>query len=282
MAGLYKLICIDLDGTLLGEGSVLSDYNINAIRKATEEGAIVCIASGRGYGQIIQYHQKIGLKTPVVAFNGAYVYDPVGDEYWRKYDLPIEETMKYVRFCNENNIIWSMVAHYSTYAPVEATNMFGSLSYNKLYHDLGIEIPPRLLAPTEEDCIKALESGIGKITFRTTPEEMALVEKYFESPRPGIVCKKAGFTLMETMHEQASKWDAIKDIAAKYNIPDEQIVVFGDNMNDLEMIQNCPTSFAMSNGDPYIFPYATHLAEPNSADGVGKAIEKHILGNIIK
>lgn len=277
----YKLICIDLDGTLLGDGATLSDYNVEVLRKAAAEGAIICLASGRGYGQLIGFHRKIGLDFPVVELNGAYVYDPAGDEFWRRYDLPVDEAMKYLRFLNENNIVWSIVAHYSQYAPIPDSQTFKGLGNSALYIELGLKLPEKFIASTDDECLAALNSGVAKIAVRTTPEEMALIEKYFETPRPGLVCKKAGFALMETMHEKASKWDAIKEIAAKYNISDDQIVVFGDNLNDLEMIQNCPTSFVMSNGDERVFPYATHLAPPNTEDGVAKAIEQHILGNII-
>lgn len=283
MATKYKLICIDLDGTLLGLKGSLSQYNIDAVKKASDEGAIVCVASGRPYCQLVTYTTMLGLKTPVVACNGAHIYDPEKDEFWHRYDLPVEESLKILRFCDEHGFEWHMPGHDFMNSPfdwVQFPLMDGGLK--AMYTDLGLEIPEINVVKTEEQYRAALERGCGKISMKLSAEGVKIIEEYYKTPRPGTVCKKGGSMLMETTHEKASKWDAIVEIADRYGIPHDQICVFGDNMNDLEMITNCQNSFAMSNGDERIFPYATHLAPPNTEDGVGKAIEEYILGNIVK
>lgn len=281
MEAQYKLICIDLDGTLLGDGGVLSQYNIDAINKARSEGAIVCIASGRPFCQIVHYYTRIGLDTPVVACNGAHVYSPKTDEFWFRADLPIEETMKYLRFCDENKISWFIANHYAICSPKPALTNQIIRNTDDDYISLGLKPPARIYIETEDEYRAALMEGSGKISARVTPPEIEMIEEYYKTERPGTVCKKAASVLMETMNDKASKWDAIKVIADHYGIDDDHICVFGDNMNDLEMIQGCKNSFAMSNGDSRIFPYATHLAPPNNENGVGRAIEEHILGHII-
>ena len=281
MQGQYKLICIDLDGTLLGYHGTLSDYSIEVIRKAEEKGAIVCIASGRPFCQIVPYTTRIGLKTPVVACNGAHVFDPVKNEFWRREDLPVEESLKFLKFCDSHNFNWFIYGHYSINSPREEMQFAMLADFAKLYTNLGLPVPKKRLLKTEQDYIEALKEGAGKITARVDPEGMRIIEEYYKTPRPGTVCKKAASVLMETMNEKASKWDAIKVIADRLNIPDENICVFGDNMNDLEMIRECKTSFAMKNGDERIFKYATKVIGTNNEDGVAKAIEEYIMDNII-
>ena len=154
-------------------------------------------------------------------------------------------------------------------------------SFNDIYTARGIKPPETYLLKTEQDYIDALKRGAGKISVRVTPREIEIIEDYYKTYRPGTVCKKAATVLMETMNEKASKWDAVKIMADRLGVAEEHICVFGDNMNDLEMIQNSPTSFAMGNGDPRIVPYATHVIGNNDEDGVAKAIEEYVMDNII-
>lgn len=298
MPGLYKLICIDLDGTLIGKPGNISDYNVNAIQKAKEEGAIVCIASGRPYGQIAHYAARCGLDTPVVACNGAHVYNPKTGEYWMKEDLPTEEAVKILKFCDERDIIWNMCTHFTFYSRYEdgsfpATRVFVKNDYSsrntkdspdaELYRKYGIPSPERVVVRTEEEYRSALDKGCGKISiFPKNEEERDIVESYYDTSRPGTVCKKAADFLEEIMSDKSSKWGAIQLLADKLGVPHEQICVFGDNMNDMDMIRECRTSFAMGNGDERIFPHATHVVRSNFDDGVGHGIEDFILGNIIK
>ena len=282
MAEEYKLICIDLDGTLLGDRSALSQYNIDAINKARAEGAIVCIASGRPYCQIAQYMAMIGLDTPLVACNGAHVFDPKTQTFWFRSDVPVEEGFKLLKFYDEMGIDWYIANHYAICSPHENLATAVIRNTDDEYVRLGVRPPERKSIFTDEEYIAALEDGAGKISARVGAKEIEIIEEYYKTPRPGTVCKKAASVLMETMSEKASKWDAIKIIADYYGVDEDHICVFGDNMNDLEMIMSCKHSFAMSSGDERIFKYATHLAGPNNQNGVGKAIEEYILGHIVK
>lgn len=281
MTGLYKLLCIDLDGTLIGQGGVISDYSISVLRKAQQKGAIICVASGRPYCQIVPFTTQIGLKTPLVACNGAHVYDPASDEFWMREDLPVEESLKFLKFCDENEMQWYIYGHYSISSRSGKHLLSRHRSFEEIYTANGIKIPETYTLVTEQDYIDALKRGAGKISVRVTPREIEMIEDYYKTYRPGTVCKKAATVLMETMNEKASKWDAVKVMAKHLGVNEENICVFGDNMNDLEMIQNSPTSFAMCNGDERIFPYATHVIGRNDEDGVAKAIEKYIMDNII-
>ena len=281
MPGHYKLICIDLDGTLLNSRGELSDYSINVLNKAREKGAIVCFTSGRPYFHIMPFVKILGLDTPMVAFNGAHIFDPVKNEFWRREDLPVEETLKFMKFCDENGFFWHVYGHYSVGSRNDTPQFSRHKRFYDLYGQLGLELPDRYLLNTEQECIDYLNKGCGKISVRTDKEGMDVIADYFKTPRPGMVCKKSASVLMEAMNEKASKWDAIKIMAERLGVPEDQICVFGDNMNDLEMIQGCKTSFAMKNGDERIFPYATRVISTNNEDGVAHAIEDYIMDNII-
>lgn len=286
MAKNFKLLFSDMDGTLLTGKNEVSSYNIRAIEKAREKGAIFCIASGRPFWEIsyIVSQTKTQL-SPVVACNGAHVYLPETDEFLEYKNVPIEEGLKFLKFCDENNLIWSIYGHNCLCGPQYPTvfdMVFGdgtesSSHYLDMYN---LPHPIRKVVKTDEEYIEALKLGAGKITVVNTDGKIGLVDDYFKTERPGVVCKQTGDPIREIMAAGTSKWGGIKLIADRLGIPYDEICVFGDNMNDLDMVENCDNSFVVSDGDKRIFPYATEIIRNHDDDAVGHAIEDYILDYI--
>lgn len=286
MAGKYKLIFSDMDGTLLNSDSTMSRYNAEAIKKAVDRGAIFCMASGRPYWQIAYHAKTIGVNTLAIACNGAHIYDPEKGEYLKKCDIPVDEGLKFLRFCDENKIVWTMFEHYgfnNRQHNYVFTEVFGNYNdhFEEDYAAAGMEPPQRHIITTEDEYRRVLEGGSGKIMCASRDERhKELINEYFSVKRPGIMCNRTGNGVWDITSDNCGKWAAILDVTKILGIPLSKVAAFGDAMNDLEMIQNAAVSFAVSNADPELKKYATHVVESNNDDGVGKAIEKYILGNI--
>ena len=81
----YKLIALDIDGTIRSEGYDLSDRTRNAISKARDAGAHVTVATGRIYLSALRQSQLLNIKTPIVSFQGAHIADPsTGEVLWHR------------------------------------------------------------------------------------------------------------------------------------------------------------------------------------------------------
>ena len=76
------LIVLDLDGTLLTDEKVISEKTKLTLKKAEEKGHHIMIATGRPYRASEVYYRQLGLKTPIVNFNGAFVHHP-NDRSWK-------------------------------------------------------------------------------------------------------------------------------------------------------------------------------------------------------
>ena len=76
------LIVLDLDGTLLTDEKIISDKTKLTLKKAEEKGHHIMIATGRPYRASEVYYRQLGLKTPIVNFNGAFVHHP-DDHSWK-------------------------------------------------------------------------------------------------------------------------------------------------------------------------------------------------------
>ena len=78
----YKLVALDLDGTLLGPDKRISAENIAAVRELLRLGVRVVLASGRPHHNVLPYHRELGLAGPIVGGNGATVWVPETDDFW--------------------------------------------------------------------------------------------------------------------------------------------------------------------------------------------------------
>lgn len=289
MAKHYKMICCDLDGTLLNEKSEISEYNAEVLRKARDMGAVICFVSGRPYFDIFPFCKQVGISFPVAYSNGACVYDPKTDLHWLENFLPADDTMDFIRHCRKIGCDWSITAYNKQIIPKKANKYIwsdeGYKETVKKYNAMGLT-PPMRYNLDDEEVYDFLKEGVSEISVEYKPDDdsvtetVALVDKYFESTPCGLVSKKVDNNMRDITNAKCDKWNAVLVIAQKLGIGTDEICVFGDNMNDLTMIKECKTSFAMANGDERVFPYATAVIDTNVNDGVGKAIEKYILDYI--
>jgi len=289
MAKRYKLIALDLDGTLLNNEGKLSEYNCNVLKAAKDKGAIICMVSGRPYYDIYPFCREIGISHPVAYSNGSCVYDPVSGEHWLNNFLPVEDTMHFIRYCEKIGCDWSITAYNCHIVPANVKRYIwsedGYRNTKGLYESLGIE-PPANYYMYPEEVYEKLKEGVSEISVEYYPDDdsvkelVDLVDKYFAETPTKLNSKKVADNMRDITYCECDKWLAIKVIAEKLGIPLDEVCVFGDNMNDFTMIKECETSFAMGNGDERLFDHATYIAEDNDCDGVGKAIEKYILDYI--
>ena len=94
------LIALDLDGTLLTDNKIISTRTKHTIAKAKEQGHVVVISTGRPFRASYDYYKELGLNTPIVNFNGAYVHHPL-DSNWGIHHSPLElaTAQEIVRAC---------------------------------------------------------------------------------------------------------------------------------------------------------------------------------------
>ena len=75
------LIALDLDGTLLKDDKTISEKTKKVLQQVKAEGHIIMIATGRPYRSSEQYYKELGLTSPIVNFNGAFVHHPLDNDW---------------------------------------------------------------------------------------------------------------------------------------------------------------------------------------------------------
>ena len=123
---MYKIITIDLDGTLLNPLGEISEENIIELKKCIEKGIEVVLASGRVVSSIKNFANEIGSNNYLISGNGSTVYDIKNEKVIYQNTIPKEKVLQLIKICEENSI------YYSVYT--EKGIVTKSLNYNILFY----------------------------------------------------------------------------------------------------------------------------------------------------
>ncbi|HLS35046.1 MAG TPA: Cof-type HAD-IIB family hydrolase [Bacillota bacterium] len=267
------LIAIDLDGTLLDNDQKISKKNKQAIAQAVKDGHVVVIATGRPRRASIQYYHQLNLQTPMINFNGALIHHPTNTR-WKSTHIPIEQTVAHKIFdtCYELDVpnlmaevqdnvfldrydekVIQMIEHLAS-EESEATLTIGTLK-QKLTED-----PTTILITPSDEQFDALEDEL------SNSHAEFIEHRNWGAPWPIIEINRKG----------VHKARGVKKVAEYFGIPQERIIAFGDEDNDLEMIDYAGVGVAMRNAIDELKSVAKHVTSMNVESGVGTFLEKYL------
>lgn len=267
---MYKLIALDMDGTLLNEDKVVSEKNKEALKKAKELGVYVVLASGRPIDGLLKFLEELNLLGEddyVLSYNGCLVQktktrEAVCDVTLKGRDLKYlkkladEAGLNIHAFSKEKGLITPKENKYTTYEAHQNGIDFHIDDFS------GIKDDEDIIKVMMIDEPEILDEGMKKL-----PSEV--YEKY-------SVAKSAPFFL-EFFNKEASKGIGVKLLADHLGIKREEIIAVGDEMNDFSMIEYAGLGVAMGNACEKIKEIANFVTDTNDNDGVAKVVEEFII-----
>ena len=290
---MYKLIAIDLDGTLLDSYGHISEKNKNVIKKAIEKKSEIVLVSGRGGTSVKNLSLEIGANNYMICGNGAMIYNLQKEELIYNNFLSQSKILSLIEICEENSI------YYSIYT-IDGI-ITKSLNYNVLfYHQENANksddkktnihivqnIYDYILSRKENDYIKLTICDDNNIIFNSIIKKLKKV-KGIDVLDVGHMSRKViksgteefsiEYFYTEVSSQNVDKWTAISYLINKLGIKKEEVIAIGDNINDKTMIENAGLGVAMENSDPYVKRVAKVITTTNNDDGVAKVIEENVL-----
>ena len=275
----YKLIALDLDGTLLTDDKMILEDNINTIRNIHNLGVEIVIATGRRYWSAKQLTSELGFNFVIMANNGNIVRN-ISDERLiiTKY-LDIDDFYTLIKEGRKRGIYpiihvdhydegYDIMIEYEIKNSKYGSYMSKNLDrYKKIEDSLNYE-DDKVLAVCYSGDIAILKEF-----------EIFIKTKYPNKYSSHIMSKLvASGGLLEIMHPLGSKWLSLKEYANNKGIKSEEIIAIGDDNNDIDMIKNVGLGIAMKNSSENLKTYANLITEKdNNEAGVG-----HILNKIFK
>lgn len=290
---MYKLVAIDLDGTLLNSYGTISERNKNAINNAQKKGTKIVIASGRPLQSARSFANEVGADNYVICGNGSVLYDLKNGQVLYNKFIDKQKALKIIKICEENSIFYSIYTENLTIASSINYNILFFNNENKKMTDdkkTNIKIINNIYQYVEE----SPDINILKITI--CDENAIIFDGIIRKLREikdidvldvehmarkvitaGTEERTVEYHYTEITSKDVNKWYAIQKLAMNLDIKQEEIMTIGDNINDKEMIQNAGLGVIMQNSAPYMKEFANEVVSSNNEDGVAEALEKYVI-----
>lgn len=264
------LYITDLDGTLLRSDTSLSEYSVSTLNSLMERGVMVTYATARSFASASPLVKKLRLSCPAVIFNGVFVIDPRTGRHLIE-NTYSEECQRMARelFITENiaPLVYSYIDGEEKVSYLESR-----IDEVKSYVDS--RRGDKRLRPVSD--YKALFEG--KIFYFTVidPRDISPLDKVFtEANGFSRNVQKDTYDDMiwyEIYDKSASKANAVRQVAELVRA--DELVCFGDNFNDISMIEAADIGVAVENAADAVKKAADIIIGSNNDDGVARFIEK--------
>ncbi|MDU5107506.1 MULTISPECIES: sugar-phosphatase [unclassified Clostridium] len=267
---MYKLVAIDMDGTLLKEDKTISERTKKAIQSAREKGVTVVLATGRPIEGVSRYLEELDMyseKDYVLSYNGALIQKTKSKEAVAKIALKGEDLHYLRKLSNELGVnIHAFSEEKGLITPKNSKYTEVEAEINNIeIHEMNIDN-----ISDDEVIIKIMmidEPEILGPAMEKLPKEV--YEKY-------TVVRSTPFFL-EFLNKEVNKGVGVEMLAKYLGIKREEVMTLGDAGNDLHMIEYAGLGVAMANAFDEVKEAADYITDSNDNDGVAKAIEKFIL-----
>ena len=292
---MFKLMTIDLDGTLLNSYGEVSEATRKALLTVKERGTEVVLASGRPISSTESLAVELGVDNYLISGNGAAVYDIKEQKVIYDRFLTKEQVMRIAKLCEDNSFF------YNVYTEDEV--IASSLNYNVLfYHKENVKkieekrthinvvqnIMEYIEQSGKEKFLKITVCDESQFIFNSIMKRLKeidgidVLETAYMSRKKikdGTDDVDIQYFYTEITNKNVNKWSAIEFLMEKLDIKKEEIIAIGDNLNDKEMIENAGLGVVMGNSNPIMKELADEIVADNNSEGVLEAVNRFVLNS---
>ena len=289
---MYKLVAIDLDGTLLNSYGEVSNENKQAIKNAINKGVEVVLSSGRIGDSVESIAHDLSANNYYISGNGSMLYNMQEDKIEYENFIEKEKMLKLIKICEENSI------YYSIYT--ENMVITKSLKYNVAFYNYdnikkafdkrtNINIVQNIYEYVEnlknnkflkiticDDSEIIFSRIIDKFKKINNIDVLDVAHMSRKIIKEGTEEVPVEYYYTEITNKNVDKWTAIEILIKKLNIKREEVIAIGDNMNDKLMIKNAGIGVAMGQANPKIKEIADFITQDNNNNGVANILNKLI------
>lgn len=274
----YKMIVMDMDGTLLNEEKKMTPKTIEALNKAEKQGIKTVIATGRLYNFAASYCEYLTQDQPIITNNGACILMTKSEEIIYNHPLKYEEMETIINAVEKQGLTCCFFTKDSLYAHV---NDPMALRYERFNDDLPSQYKIKIYyIEHKEEWLKYYQSnpeGIYKcIVLEENVELLNRVRNELNQISDLQVASSFSINI-EINANGVTKSKAVKMVADYYGISMDEVICIGDGENDLDMIEVAGLGVAMGNAVDKVKDIADYITDTNEEDGVAKVIEKFCL-----
>jgi Cof subfamily protein (haloacid dehalogenase superfamily) len=275
-SGNFRMIAIDLDGTLLSPAGEVTPRAKQAVRKALDAGLLVCFATGRNWTESKTVLEACEHYASAVFVGGAMVVDT-------KKEVVLHRMMMQPTLARDLSRHLEAAGH-----AVLALQDTGSAGFDYLVTgDIPVNEPTKhwmRITAAKIRTVPRLADHAHDHTIRVgivaPPDESARMKwSLNENFQDRIVCHSLfvptyQVEVLEIFDPAVNKWEGVKLVAQRHGIQEDEIVAIGDDVNDLPMIANAGLGVAMGNARPEVIAVAKKVIGSNAEEGLAQFLEE--------
>ncbi len=267
---MYKVLALDLDGTLTTEEKRITDRTKKAIAKARELGCHITLASGRPLLGIKHVAAELGLmgsEGTILAYNGGLLFDTkTQSTLWqRTVDVQtIHTCFSYARKHNLAALSYNEVGAITEmpddqYVIKEAFNNAIPITRVEDLIYCSTEPMPKVMIVGEHELLKKAQKDL--LSQVGDKADIGFSEPFF----------------MEITAKGVQKASSLQVLLSLFHLTEDDLMVIGDGLNDIPMFGVAGLAVAMGNASDEVKSHAHTITASNEEDGVAIAIERYIL-----
>ncbi|MCD6507875.1 HAD family phosphatase [Candidatus Poribacteria bacterium] len=268
----YKLIAIDVDGTLVNSKAQISERTKRAIRKATEKGAMIVIVTGRRFCSAKPIVEQLGVDLMIAAHNGVLLKRINGEFITGRFLKPdvARDAVRIVKRFGVEPIVYRGTGDYAEIFVEEpkADWLVGYIEHNREHARI----------------VRSLEEAIRWDALEVmSVMDRSIVDEVTERLREGLegrakvlkqVPQEGQLAFVEVAESKVAKDYPLRFLCRKFGIKREEVIAFGDNYSDLEMLEFAGLGVVMGNAHGELKRGDFMIAPSNDDDGVAQVLEQ--------
>ena len=268
----YKLLVVDVDGTLVDKNGAISPVDVKAMAKARSYGVIATLSTGRVIRTTQRIIDELSLDGYHIYYDGAVVYDPAKkDEIYCK-PIKTEIVKQAIDFARANDI----------YLELYTTERFfaGKNNWSDDVHRHYFGIDP-VVADLDEVCLceRIVKAELISHSPKEDAEVLMFKREFGDSLRFSLAHSPAhpDIEFINIVDPGVSKGEALKFLTGHFGIKREETIAIGDGYNDIPLFEAAGTRVAMGNAFDELKKLADYITADVGSGGVARAVEKYLL-----
>ena len=277
----FRLLALDIDGTLINSREELTAATHEAIRRARRAGIQVVLATGRRYSRSLEYTVRLELDLPLVTASGALIKRPLDHRTLYRAEFRPEAlrgVLAHIAQEGFDAVLYtdSYAEGFDFYCPRLEVEQPELAEFYRLNPNCGRAMAEMMTAPP---------AGVfAGFAMGTKPQMLQLADELFAEWSDDLsihVLRSPRYTgfMCEIAPAGVSKWSGVLHVAEQFGIGRHEICAVGDDVNDIPMIRGAGLGVAMGNALEEVKAAADRVAPGHDSDGLVTVVEWLLMGD---
>ena len=270
----YRLVALDLDGTLLDSTLQIRRQTIDALQRVRSQGVQVMIVTGRHHTAVHPYWHQLGLELPVICCNGTYVYDFRNRRPLAGNPLTRQEARALLDIVRAHPVHAMVYLDEVMAYEAEGPHLSNLLSWSATVPEA---VRPRI--EPVESFERAIEEAGALWKFLIAGDDMAALATFERviGERAELSCVRSARNRIDISRAGNSKGARLAEFIAQRGILPQEVIAFGDQDNDRGMLELVGLGVAMGNSREEVRSCADWVTGSNDSDGIAEVLQRFVL-----